>query len=189
MTKIKRFKRQMEDQFHRKDLGAVSWYSGMKVTRIRESRTFYIDQATYIQKMLYEVGTSNCKSCKTPMDSSIELRKNYRTETQNYQASSKEIQGYQPLVEELLWIACMIRPAIAYAEAKCTRYSTKLRMRLLPSKSTNALLPIANVSGMELPSRYQSRRRPSSHIASLSYGFSNTATPSSPPVPGIKVNR
>ena len=57
------------------------------------------------------------------MEVGIELRKDqYMGEL--YSATKSEIQGYQSLVDALLWIAYMTRPNIALAVGKYSQYTT-----------------------------------------------------------------
>src|SRR5271170_2157100 len=50
--KLDKFKRSLMEEFEMKDLGELSWFLGMRVTRDRKRRTFSIDQSRYIKKMV-----------------------------------------------------------------------------------------------------------------------------------------
>jgi len=109
-----------------KDLGSIEWYLGMHITRDRAERTLWINQSTYIKRVIELLGMSNCSSTKTSMHHRCQLKKNvYRKSEQwvEYQAIPEEIGGYQSIIGTLMWIACQTRPDIAYAVSKCSRYS------------------------------------------------------------------
>ena len=123
LAKIGQLKKQLSDRFCMRDMGAISWYLGMEVTRDRANRTFFIDQTAFIDRMLKDLGMEKCKSAKVPMDSGTEMVKN-RYMGEDYEATKEEIQGYQSLVGTLLWLACMTRPDISFAVGKCSRYAS-----------------------------------------------------------------
>lgn len=120
---IEHLKEQLGEKFCMKDLGPVSWYLGMRITRDRQSRTIYVDQTTYGNRLISSLGMESCKVTRTPMEVGIELRKDMHM-GEVYAATKDEIQGYQSLVGALLWVVCMTRPDIALAVGKCSRYAT-----------------------------------------------------------------
>ena len=95
LAKIGQLKKQLSDRFRMRDVGAISWYLGIEVTRDRANRTLFID------RMLEDLGMEKCKSAKVPMDSGTEMVKN-RYMGEDYEATKEEIQGYQSLVGILL---------------------------------------------------------------------------------------
>ena len=117
--RIRDLKEQLKSRFRMKDLGPVSYYLGMQITRDRLNRTIYINQATYTQNLVKELGLSDCHPCKIPMDSNLQLIKS----SDDYLASKQMIQGYQTLIGSLMWAACMTRPDIALAVSRCSRYT------------------------------------------------------------------
>lgn len=77
----------------------------------------FIDQTTYVGRLISGLGMESCKPTKTPMEVGVELRKDLHL-GESYKGTKSEIQGYQSLVGALLWIACMTRPDIALAVGK-----------------------------------------------------------------------
>ena len=126
MLDIEALKRLLSQRFQMKDLGSVSWYLGMHVTRNRATRTIWINQSTYIKHAVKLLGMSDCAPVKTPMDSNVQLRKDvYKqgNEWVAYEATSEEKGGFQSIIGTLLWVACQTRPDIAHAVSKCSRYA------------------------------------------------------------------
>ncbi len=101
LAKIGQLKKQLSDRFRMKDIGAISWYLGMEVTRDRANRTFFINQTAFIDRMLKDLGIEKCKSAKVPIDFGTEMLKN-RYIGEDYKTIKEEIQGYQSLVDTLL---------------------------------------------------------------------------------------
>lgn len=44
--------------------------------------------------------------------------------SEDYKVTKEKIQGYQSLVDTLLWLVLMTRPDISFAVGKCSRYSS-----------------------------------------------------------------
>lgn len=101
---IEHLKEQLGEKFCMKDLGPVSWYLGMRITRDRKSRTIFVDQTTYINRLISGLGMESCKATKIRMEVGVELRKDMHM-GEVYSATKDEIQGYQFLIGALLWIA------------------------------------------------------------------------------------
>jgi transposase InsO family protein len=124
---IEALKLQFAERFQMKDLGSIEWYLDMHITRDRAERILWINQFTYIKRVIELLSMSDCSPTKTSMHHKCQLKKNvYRKFKKwvEYQATSEEIGGYQSIIETLMWIACQTRSDIAYAVGKCNRYST-----------------------------------------------------------------
>ncbi len=100
-AKIGQLKKQLSDRFCMRDIGVISWYLSIEVTRNRANWTFFIDQTVFIDRMLEDLGMEKCKSAKVLMDSGTKMAKN-RYKDKDYKATKEEIQGYQSLVGTLL---------------------------------------------------------------------------------------
>lgn len=70
---IEYLKEQLGEKFRTKDLGPVSWYLGMRVIRDRALRTFYVDQTTYVNRLISDLRMDFCKPAKTPMEVGVEF--------------------------------------------------------------------------------------------------------------------
>ena len=58
-------------RFKTKDLGALNFILGMRITRT--ATTLKFDQTAYLNKILHEFGMADCKACNTPMESKRDL--------------------------------------------------------------------------------------------------------------------
>ncbi len=76
-AKIYQLKKQLSDRFCMRDIGAISWYLGIKVTRDQANQTLFIDQSAFINRMLEDLQIENCKSAKIPIDFGIKIVKNW----------------------------------------------------------------------------------------------------------------
>ncbi len=123
LAEINNLKKQLGDRFRMRDMGPISWYLGIEVIRSRPNRTLYINQSVFTQRMLEDLEIEDCKSAKVPVDSVIRLVKDVYQEPE-YQATKKQVQGYQSLVGSLLWLACMTRPDVSFSIEKCNRYAS-----------------------------------------------------------------
>ena len=109
-----------------KDLDSIEWYLEMHIIHDRVERTLWINQSTYIKRVIELLSMSNCSSTKTLMHHRYQLKKNVYQKFEQwieYQAISEEIEDYQSIIETLMWIVCQTRSDIVYAVSKCSRYS------------------------------------------------------------------
>jgi len=124
---IKALKLQFAKRFQMKDLDSIEWYLEMHITRDRVKQTLWINQSTYIKRVIKLLSISNCSSMKTSMHHRCQLKKNVYWKSEQwvkYQAISEEIENYQSIIETLMWIVCQTWSDIVYAVSKCSRYST-----------------------------------------------------------------
>ncbi len=54
-AKIGQLKKHLSDRFCIRDIGAISWYLGMKVNRNQANRTLFIDQTAFIDWILKDL--------------------------------------------------------------------------------------------------------------------------------------
>ena len=66
-------KRALSDRFKMSDLGPISYYLAMKVTRDRVNRTLTLGQTPYVDKVLENLGMANSHAVKVPMDPGCKL--------------------------------------------------------------------------------------------------------------------
>ncbi len=89
-AEISQLKKQLSDKFCIKDIGAIFWYLGIKVTRDRANRTLFIDQTPFINWIIKDLRIEKYKSAKIPMGSGTEIIKNqYKSE--DFKATKDEI--------------------------------------------------------------------------------------------------
>jgi hypothetical protein len=116
MTKIKK---EIASKFQVKDLGPLHYFLGVKLVHNTENQTIWLRQPTYTQQVLEQVGMSNAKYTKTPVNLGVKLCKG--TDTSEYFDSEL----YQPTVGKLLYLAIRTRPDIAFAVSSVARYTAE----------------------------------------------------------------
>jgi len=102
---IEALKLQFTERFQMKDLDSIEWYLEMHITRDRVERTLWINQSTYIKRVIELLSMSNCSSTKTSMHHRCQLKKNIYWKFEQwieYQAISEEIESYQSIIETLM---------------------------------------------------------------------------------------
>ncbi len=73
---IKALKLQFAERFQMKDLDSIEWYLEMHIIHDRVERTLWINQSTYIKRVIELLSMSNCSSTKTLMHHRCQLKKN-----------------------------------------------------------------------------------------------------------------
>ena len=66
--RMKHVKEELSSRFDIKDLGKLRYFLGMSVIQDQEKKESWIGQPKYVERLLTEMGMSNCKPVKTPMD-------------------------------------------------------------------------------------------------------------------------
>jgi hypothetical protein len=118
---VEEFKKFISGRYTMKDLGPISDYLGMKITRDRVNRTIQMDQSAYIGKFLHRFGMDQCHSAYTPMtDKYAELAD--VDENNDELADTKE---YQEAIGSLNYAAICTRPDIAFAVGFLGRFASK----------------------------------------------------------------
>ena len=91
----------------------------MSIVQDQEKKETWIGQPAYTERLLTEMGMSECKPVKTPMDPGNHLVK----ATEDMEALDQ--QSYQSLVGSLMYLATCTRPDIAFAVGTLARFSSK----------------------------------------------------------------
>ncbi|XP_020965910.1 uncharacterized protein LOC107610446 [Arachis ipaensis] len=71
-SKINSVISQLDSQFFLNHMGALHYFLGIQVTRSAEGCIF-LNQGKYVQDVLVKVGMADCKSCATPVPSTLKL--------------------------------------------------------------------------------------------------------------------
>ena len=110
-------KQQLCSKFEMTDLGPISYYLGMTVTRNRKLKTITIQQHSYLKRVLQtfhywdnEHDKALLNSVKTPMD-----EKDQHLEPFDGQASKDDIKIYQSQVGSLMYAIIETQPDLAFA--------------------------------------------------------------------------
>lgn len=121
ISKIRELKKALSAKFKMVDLGACSYYLGMKVERDRENRTLKLSQTGYLEKILEQFGMSECAPKDTPMQTS---NKRMAPSDPDHTATSAFKKQYQSAVGSLMYAMLGTRPDIAYAVSVVSRYAS-----------------------------------------------------------------
>jgi hypothetical protein len=106
-----------------KDLGELSWFLGLRISRDRSARTLTLDQQPYIDAILERFGMTNCKSCPTPLAVGVTLSKADSPQTAE-EASAVNSVPYREAVGALMYAMTATRPDIATAVGMVSRFNS-----------------------------------------------------------------
>jgi hypothetical protein len=118
LTAVENAKKQLMACFQMKDIGPISFYLGIRITRDRAKRTITLDQSHFIEKILNESGMDICKVDKTPMECKLDLQGAANEEAKVNQ------QSYVRNVGSLLHLAVNTRPDIAIAVSRLAGFNS-----------------------------------------------------------------
>ena len=115
---IAKVKKQLAGEFSMKDLGPISHFLGMRVTRTSDG-DISIDQTTYINDILTRFGMEDSKAVSTPLATGTKLTKDDANSARN------EIQPlYQSIVGSLMYAMLCTRPDIAYTVQQLSQFAS-----------------------------------------------------------------
>ena len=109
---INSFKREMAAHFRMSDLGALSYYLGIKVRQGKEALT--LSQSLYASKLLKRSGMADCKLGVTPMEEQLKL-------TKASTAAKVDATLYRSIVGGLRYLV-HTRPNIAFSVGYVSRF-------------------------------------------------------------------
>ena len=119
-SEIQEVKNHLNQTFQMTDLGPVSYYLGMKVTRDRPNRVIRLSQAGYVEQVLKDHGMWDVKPVSTPMETTSRSEK----AGDDYQAPTELRHRYQSAVGSLMYAMLGTRPDIAFAVSVVSRYGS-----------------------------------------------------------------
>ena len=109
---LKELKNQFTDNFEMKDLGEVSQYLGMKITR--EDGVIKVDQKQYTKDILKRfdvlIRDNDKRSYTTPMERDLKLTKTEGKDMTTEQAAYAHKYPYQNIIGALLYLSTHTRP-------------------------------------------------------------------------------
>ena len=117
---IQDLKSALNKEFRMSDLGPVSFYQGISITRDRQNRTIRLNQKAYLERVVREHGQWESQKTYTPM------QVNFRPAPapEGYEAKADSKQKYQSAVGSLMYAMLGTRPDIAYAVSVVSRYAS-----------------------------------------------------------------
>jgi reverse transcriptase-like protein/Pol polyprotein len=112
-------KKELEKTFEITDLGDLKWFLGMHVVRDRASRSIWLSQAAYIDKIAdkFKIDVTG-RMPDTPM-----LEGELKPPPKGHQASRQSRDEYQRKVGSILFAAISTRPDIAFSASRLARYN------------------------------------------------------------------
>ncbi|UYV82166.1 hypothetical protein LAZ67_21001203 [Cordylochernes scorpioides] len=113
-AKVK-FKSSIQREVDIKDLGEVSDLLSVRIKRNKESN-LELDQTHYIEEILKEYGMEHAKEASTPLDPGMF--------TEGPEGKEACRAPYQQAIGNLLWLAGMTRPDIAYAVSYLSKFNS-----------------------------------------------------------------
>lgn len=115
-TDLEEVKQQLQSRFDIRDLGEVSHFLGMQITRNRRDRSLKLTQQRMTAELVSKYGMSSAKPRSTPLATSAQLTKSDGTPL------DKEAHPYSELIGSLLYLSVCTRPDIAQAVGALARY-------------------------------------------------------------------
>ena len=110
------FKQQLQAQFAMKDLGELTHYLGMDITRDRQARTITISQSRYLHSVLCKFGMEEATPVATPLPEKHELT------TPAIPSSIPCSHPYPELIGSLMYAMVCTRPDLAFPLSILSRY-------------------------------------------------------------------
>ncbi|XP_071727303.1 uncharacterized mitochondrial protein AtMg00810-like [Rutidosis leptorrhynchoides] len=104
-THISLLKEQLKTHFHMKDLGTVSYFLGLKVSKSKQG--IFVSQQKYTMDLLKEYRVLKCKPYKLPLDPNTKLQADIGTPL-----ADPEV--YRRLIGKLIYLT-ITRPDICYS--------------------------------------------------------------------------
>jgi hypothetical protein len=109
-------KQMLLKSFQGRDLGEITSFLGIYITRDRSKKELKIDQKGMISDIIKQFGMEDAKAKTTPMSTSLKLTKD------EGDALDKEKYPYSTLVGKLMFLAVATRPDLAYTVGALTRF-------------------------------------------------------------------
>ncbi|KMQ94067.1 retrovirus-related pol polyprotein from transposon tnt 1-94 [Lasius niger] len=119
-------KARLSEQFRMTDLGEARHFLGIRISKNEATGELYLDQETYLRKVLERYGMSDCKPVSTPCDPNQKLTKKQMPMDS---AEAKEMRNvpYREAIGSLLYASQGARPDIAYAVNLVSRFCQEPR--------------------------------------------------------------
>ena len=115
-TTVNAIKQKLLKSFQGRDLGEITSFLGINISRDRAKKELKIDQKGMIKDIIEEFGMEDAKPRSTPMSTSLKLTKN------EGETLDKEKYPYGTLVGKLMFLAVATRPDLAYTVGALTRF-------------------------------------------------------------------
>lgn len=118
MTKVKK---EFRRNFKITDNGELTEFAGVKITRDRNHKTFYLSQQVRTVQVLKDLNLSHIKPVRTPQDPGVALTKDMSPKNDHERQKMERI-PYRTAVGKLIWLSMTTRPDIATAVSETSKY-------------------------------------------------------------------
>ena len=121
---LDKVKRDLASRFTLRDLGALSVFLGVHITRDRGDRKISLSQSKYVDEILDKFSMAGCSTQPTPLSTSIELPIGPTSEAERQEMRDTP---YLSAVGSLGYLSCCTRPDIAHAVGLLGRFAADPR--------------------------------------------------------------
>jgi hypothetical protein len=115
-AQVNYIKKELLTRFEGRDLGEVTSFLGINITRDRKTKTIKLDQSGMIESILKQFGLEEAKTKTTPLSAAIKLSKN------EGEPLDKAKFPFGTLVGKLMFLTVATRPDLAYAVGTLARF-------------------------------------------------------------------
>ena len=119
---LEQVKGMLSKKFKMKDLGEVSYYLGMQVSR--NDKGIFVSQQRYIEVMLEKYGLSDANPVETPLPHKF----NVHAHDVDRVVSGDKVKEYQSMVGSLMYASTTTHPEIAYAVSQLSKVQASPRL-------------------------------------------------------------
>ncbi|KMQ82111.1 retrovirus-related pol polyprotein from transposon tnt 1-94 [Lasius niger] len=119
-------KARLSEQFRMTDLGEARHFLGIRIQRNETTGELYLDQETYLRRVLERYGIRDCKPVSTPCDPNQKLTKK-QMPMDSAEAEEMRNVPYREAIGSLLYASQNARPDIAYAVNLDSRFCQEPR--------------------------------------------------------------
>lgn len=113
------FVTELSKRFALKDLGEVSWFLGLRITRDKDKGLISLDQAQYVEKVLKKCKFDSCRSSHIPAQVGAVLR----SVTEDGEKVTKWSFAYQQAIGSIMYAMTGTRPDLASAVSNVSRFA------------------------------------------------------------------
>jgi hypothetical protein len=118
--RISQVKKELMHAFQMEDMGAATYFLGVRIVRNRAERSITLIQDAYIEKILTKYGMQDAKPTSTPM----QLGALNLMVTNPNQATKGDIEEYQSKMGSITYLAIQTRSDIAFECSVLSRFLT-----------------------------------------------------------------
>ena len=121
VSEINRLKQQLRGEFEMKDLGAAKRILGMEISRNRVDGKLFLNQKSYVLKVLERFAMQNSKPVSTPLAAHFRLSAELSPQSEDEEKYMSQV-PYSSAVGSLMYAMVCTRPDISHAVGVVSRY-------------------------------------------------------------------